>query len=75
MMMEKADDMRAGAMAVALRQSEISLGLNFRENESLGHRVDAILAAAQNVRLEPRLYAIAWFVRTTLSARKGNAHA
>ena len=52
MMMEKADDMRAGAMAVALRQSEISLGLNFRENESLGHRVDAILAAAQNVRLQ-----------------------
>lgn len=58
------DDIRARALEMALANAELSLNLKPSDNDLLDDRVTAILAAAQNGALEPRLYRLAWFLRS-----------
>lgn len=66
---EFSDAQRATALAVALRRAEADLNLTDGEGLNMLERAQRILMAAMPGRLDPQLYAIAWFVRRTAGTK------
>jgi hypothetical protein len=57
------DDVRADALIAAFDRAEEACGLRFDESVSLAKRADAIIRAAKEADLDPKLYQLVWGVR------------
>jgi hypothetical protein len=60
---EITDEMRAVAIQAAILKAEGHCGIASDDRATLGARAEAIVRAAHNAALEPRLYQLAWKLR------------